>query len=45
MSSEIYSDYEEVQRLKRAIKEHFDNPMPKRQHDEWLYEAAGLYDK
>jgi hypothetical protein len=39
------SDYEEVQRLKRAIKEHFDNPMPKRQYDKVLYEAAGLYDK
>jgi hypothetical protein len=39
------SDYEEVQRLRRAIKDHFDNPQFKRTHDEWLYEAAGLYDK
>lgn len=37
-----YSDYEEVQRLYAAIKEHFDNPQYKRMHDEWLYEAAGL---
>lgn len=37
------SDYEEVQRLRAAIKEHLDHPGYKRMHDEWLYEAAGFW--